>query len=490
MRTSEARWGFLALALAATAALADEPAKQAESPKPATHAMKKVPFRTDLSLEGVLEAQEMGEVAYRPDAWGELRILKGLPLGSLVKAGEPLVTPDTRAIDEAIQDLEGETALAAQALKHAEEELPILERLAPLELTAAERAKVYAEEDLKRHHEVDRDREIKQTDMGLKVAQFYLESAQEELSQLEKMYKADEVTEETEEIILKRQRLMVDHSKLGLEDAKIVHGQFMGIFLPRQDARLALDAQQLALALERAKTLTPLQLSMKRLEFLKMKLAGARASDRLVKLRRDREGMTLKAPADGVLYYGRCDRGKWSADDATAQAMQRGGALATQQVVLTVVKPRPLFLRASVPEKELHAVPAGLKGKAVPAGFPDLRLPVSVEAVTSLPVEAGAYGARLAIELPPDGKALVPGMSCAASFVTYQAKAALTAPAKAVFPDELDDEKRFVYVFKAGAAPERRAVTVGRKGAETVEIIEGLAEGEEILLEKPQDASP
>ena len=40
----------------------------------------------------------------------------------------------------------------------------------------------------------------------------------------------------------------------------------------------------------------------------------------------------------------------------------------------------------------------------------------------------------------------MPGMSCTAKLVPYVKKNALTVPASAVFTDELDDEKRFVYL--------------------------------------------
>ena len=61
---------------------------------------------------------------------------------------------------------------------------------------------------------------------------------------------------------------------------------------------------------------------------------------------------------------------------------------------------------------------------------------------------------------------------------------AVTVPAVAVFDDELDEDKH--YVFKAGAGkPEKVTVTVGKRSGGRAEITAGLQAGDEILLAKP-----
>ena len=47
----------------------------------------------------------------------------------------------------------------------------------------------------------------------------------------------------------------------------------------------------------------------------------------LARLRRDRELMTVRAPADGIVYYGKPSRGKW-AQISTVAAMLRDGGVA------------------------------------------------------------------------------------------------------------------------------------------------------------------
>ena len=66
-----------------------------------------------------------------------------------------MVEIDREKIDKAIQDAEVELTLGGLSLKYAPEELPVLEKLLPIDLAAAERAKAQADEDLARFLEID-----------------------------------------------------------------------------------------------------------------------------------------------------------------------------------------------------------------------------------------------------------------------------------------------------------------------------------------------
>ena len=189
--------------------------------KPATHTVKQEPLKIEVSLKGVFEAQSTTEMVLRPEAWTTLKVLEAVEHGARVKRGDVLVKLDLKAIDEAIADQRTKQRLGEVALKQAEEGLRVLEATTPLDLTAAERAGRIAEEDLARHLEVDRPMNEKSARTMLESAEHSLEYAREELRQLEKMYNADDLTEETEEIILKRQRYAVKRAEFSLELAKI-----------------------------------------------------------------------------------------------------------------------------------------------------------------------------------------------------------------------------------------------------------------------------
>ena len=80
----------------------------------------------------------------------------------------------------------------------------------------------------------------------------------------------------------------------------------------------------------------------------------------------------------------------------------------------------------------------------------------------------------------------MPGMTCELKLVGYDKADALLAPAKAVFHEDDDEDLRYVYVQRGDEAV-KQSVTVGRSKGDDVEIVEGLAAGDVILLEKPDE---
>ena len=97
----------------------------------------------------------------------------------------------------------------------------------------------------------------------------------------------------------------------------------------------------------------------------------------------------------------------------------------------------------------------------------------------------GKFDARFAVEVGDGAPTLMPGMGCSIKFIPYLKEQAISVPASAVFTDDLDDEKHYVLLPGKDGKPIRRPVVVGKKSDRKVEIVEGLQEGEEILLEKP-----
>ena len=80
----------------------------------------------------------------------------------------------------------------------------------PIELAAAEFAKKRADEELKYFLDLGRPQAEKEANLMVKYVKFYLEYAEEELAQLKKMYKSNDLTESTERMILRRQQQQVE----------------------------------------------------------------------------------------------------------------------------------------------------------------------------------------------------------------------------------------------------------------------------------------
>lgn len=461
----------------------DRPAAEASKPKTVT--VERGPLKVSAELKGVFEAAHSTEISVRPEAWAQpLVVRKVVPHGTTVRKGDVLIEFETEKLDRAIEALQVEQELAVLALELASQELPVLERILPLDLAAAERAGRHAQEDLKQFLEIDRPLQEESARFGLKSARESLKYSQEELKQLQAMYRDKDLTEETEEMILQRQRFEVESGEFRVKQQTITAEQTLNVTLPRREQAARDLAAKASLDLEKAKGALPLTLNQKRLALRKSRYEFEQSSARLKDLLADREALKVLAPADGLVYYGKATDGQWQAASVTAAKLTPGGIVPPSEVLLTVVQPAPLLVRATVEEKDLYKLSPGLKGRILPAGYPNARLAARLESVAPVPKAPGSFDARVAVELPADAPPVLPGMAATVKLADVLKPEALTVPASAVFSDD-DEATRYVYRVGGDGKPEKVTVQVGLTVGDRIEILDGLKAADAIRAEKP-----
>jgi multidrug efflux pump subunit AcrA (membrane-fusion protein) len=467
-------------ALLAAPLLAQEP-----KPAPKTHTVARGPLKIEITLDASLEAAHASEVSVAPEEAAQLVVKEAIPHGSRVTKGQVIVQLDPRKLAEQIRDQESARALAELSLKQEKQDLEILTKAAPLDTQLAERTKRIADEDLTLFEQVERPFDDKAQAERLKQAEQYLEYTQEELKQLEKMYKADDLTEETEEIILKRARNDVEQMKFMVEQTRHMHEQYQKVQSPRMLDSHKHAAEQAAIIAEKARVSLPMLIAKQRLAIEKLEFEQAKSAEQLARLKSDLDRLAIKAPADGIVYYGRWLAGKWSGAAEMQQKLRPGGQVAPHEVLLTIVEPGNLLVRASVPEKDYAQVKVGAAGQLVPKSEPDRKLDVKVREVSAAPVAEGQFAATL--DLAGDAASLTPGMTGQVKVTSYYKPDALLVPAKSVFTDDLDEEQKYVLVLLADGKHERRNVKIAKATEKWAEVATGLAEGDKVLLEKPAE---
>lgn len=442
-------------------------------------------LQTELSLDGVLEAKQMTPVVVRPKSWKEMTVESAVKHGQRVSKGEQLVKLDLENLDRAIADQEQSLELARLKFAQAGEDLQLLEKSTPLDMEQLERSKKNLDEDLQLFFSEDLEQARKSADYSLKQRKAYLENEEEELAQLEKMYAADDLTEETEEIVLKRQREAVDQARFYYAIAERDHGRTLKYEIPRMEQARKLGAALAELNYARGKFTIPVSLKQAHLEMQAQKVALGKAERALADLKADRELLNIVAPVDGVVYYGKCTNGAWSAASSVAERLQTGGAISPNDVFMTIVQPSGLWLRGSADEKDIASLRIGLAGTATPAAFEDVKAPIQLAELSSIPVASGKYDVKFDVLSSPDLERLVAGMNAKAKLVTYRNETAVKVPASAVFSDDATPDAKYVLIQTEPGKHEKRTVSVGRKSGDTLEITSGLNGDETLLAAKP-----
>ncbi len=467
--------GSLLLSFALQAADSNATAK-----KSGTHKVKAEPFRIVVDFKGIFAAVKSHPIRVRPDTWADLTVARdAVAHGTHVSVKDVLVNLKTDKLEQKIADSQLALEMAKLDMAVAKMEYGFATNNAAMDKKAATRTLVRLEEDFKRYEQKIKAFSEKDAKFSLRNSEHSLSYVKEELKQLKKMYEADDITEETEEIIVKRAQHAVDRSLHYLERSQNSTDATLMFSLPREyeDMKDVLTRKQL----DTGKTNNTFEEKFKKLELglRRQTIDLKRAEEAHAKLENDLKKMTVRAPANGVVYYGKFSDGVWGGQKLAKTKLRKNGKLTSGEVFMTVVEIRPLQIHGSVAEKDLRKVAAGITGWATPIADLGHRVPVKVTRISRVPTAPGQYALTLSTEVAEKGY-LMPGMGCAVKLEVYENKKAITVPSKALAQNAAG--ATFVQVKGDGGVITDQVVKIGNSHNGKTVITEGLAEGNEILL--------
>lgn len=171
--------------------------------------------------------------------------------------------------------------------------------------------------------------------------------------------------------------------------------------------------------------------------------------------------------------------------------VQEGDSVVVGAVVAEVVDDSRLFVRAAFDEVDAVRISLGMKAIARLDAFPDAPIAAVVERVdpivggdslaseSAIPIAGKkdrTIGIRVALE-KAESKVIV-GMSADVEVILETRRDVLRVPSAAIFRDE---GKSYAWVLAKGRLT-RRTVTTGESNWEMFEILEGLSEGDRVVV--------
>jgi RND family efflux transporter MFP subunit len=191
--------------------------------------------------------------------------------------------------------------------------------------------------------------------------------------------------------------------------------------------------------------------------------------------------MVVKAPVDGVVYYGEAERGAWTTAATIRKQLRPAGSVSSNTVLMTIVADGPTVVRVDVPEKDYRHFSEGAPAVVKPTAFPHTTLEGTCGPLSPAAVKSGTFDGEVSFEVGKDGPTPLAGMTCKVTITPYQSDSAIAVPESAVFGEAGD---RHVFVEDGGEA-KKQPVKTGETADGKIEITDGLEEGDVILLEKP-----
>lgn len=154
-----------------------------------------------------------------------------------------------------------------------------------------------------------------------------------------------------------------------------------------------------------------------------------------------------------------------------------GQNISAADVIIQVSDNRSVYFDAEVDEADVAKVTIGQKAQVTLNTYPDKVLSGKVEKIVPnvKTTSSGATAVVARVNLGTPDIIFVPGVNGQAEIITQEAKASIAAPQEALV------EPHFLYVAHDGKY-EKREVKAGLLSDTDVQILEGLTEGEEVVV--------
>lgn len=413
-----------------------------------------------------------------PQRWNDFTLLEIVPHGSIVAKGDILVRFDPEEMDQKIEDARSTLATAALSLEQAARDTSLLEETTAHKLEGIRRAAETAKEENAYFTQTRRKATEDSATQSLKRSQQMLANQREELKQLSKMYEADDITENTEEIILVRQQDAVASAEFALRMEVLDHKRTLEVTLPREAKTLADSERDTAIAFKKAETDLPRAIELSKVALKSLKTAHERAQQNLTDLESDRLQFEFKAPAAGQFYHGPIENGRWTVGDLAKNLVPHGRIPVHAPFATFVPGTAKLDLVAWIDEATSRALAPDMTAVAVLAGREDLEVPVRISKIATAPGPDGTWRVDLTPAWP---KELTPvaGVTAQVRLISYQQAAAIVVPNKALV---FTASGWTVEVKLADGKTESRAVKRGRVSKEETEILSGLEIGQVVVV--------
>ncbi len=427
-------------------------------------------------FDGVFEPVDPFELKLKVRSYqGDFVVVKAVTPSTPVKKGDSLLELDPQKIDVQIAAAENELTGARAALVKAEADIKLGDAGDALAMTSAKDELAISQTELKRWDDMDGPATVLAGGMEIKQVQASLDDAVDELNELKKMYKSEDLTNQTADIVMKRAARGVELQKISADIAKAGSDRAQR-FTPVVSRQHLVDTVD-----QHAQTIANLGASQAQSRVLRaMTLFANRQSvdegvRKLTELKQDRTNFSITSPVDGVVVYGIFAHKAWQEMDRDKFAVD--SKLPADQVVMTVFTPGKLRVRTEWPEAQITLLTPDLKAKISSVATPELEyIAVPRQAMLVGAAKGDGQAFDVPMDLPPVDPRLVPGYKANVSVDAGKVENVLLVPNTAVYRGK-------VWVHKPGGDDEVRPVTVGRTDGKQTEIRAGLNEVETVLTQ-------
>ncbi len=444
-----------------------------------TFAAKRGPLRISVTESGTIRARE--QIILKNEVEGRTTILSLIDEGASVKAGELLVELDASTLLDNKIDRQISVQNAEAAYVRARENLAVAQNQAQSDVDKAELTLEFAKQDLKKYQEGEYQNQLKEQESKITLAQEDLQSAEEKLKWSKLLFEKEYISRSELQI----DELATHKKQLDLELSKNSLRLLEDFTHPRRMAQLESDVKQAQMALERTNRKAKADVVQAEADLQAKESEFNRQKDKLAKIEDQITKTKIYAPADGLVIYATSAQTRgWRPNE---EPLREGREVREREELIYLPTADAVKAEVKIHESRLQKVKEGLAVTITVDALPGRVFTGSVAKIAPLPDATSVWlNPDLKVyntEIYLDGldKSLRTGMSCRAEIIIEEYGDTVYVPVQAVL--RVGGEPM---VFVAGEhAFEPRKVKMGLDNNVMIRIIEGLKEGEQVMLAPP-----
>ena len=411
---------------------------------------------------------------------GSATILALVSEGTHVEKGDLLIELDSSGLvdDKAQQEISVSNAEAA--FIRAREDLAVTESQTASDITQAELALKFAQLDLQKYMEGDWPAATLKAESEIVLAKETLQRAREKARWSQTLSDEGYIAR-TE---LENDQLAVKQAEIDLELAENNLEVLREYTHMRDVEQLQSDAEEAEKTLERTRRKVSADLVQAKADLAAKESEFRRQQEKLDKINDQIAKCRITAPVGGMVVYATTGQGSWRGN---AEPLDEGQQVRERQELIHLPTTSKMMAEVKVHESSLQKVTKGMPVRITVDAMPGEVFWGRVSKIGLLPDAQSVWMNpdlkvyQTEIDVLGDGSALRPGMTCLAEIVVEQHEDALYVPLQSV----TRVGSQSVVYLPGNGAPQMQPVKVGLDNNRLVHVLEGLREGQQVLLSPP-----
>jgi HlyD family secretion protein len=445
------------------------------TPATSRAAVTRGPLRITVEENGYLKAKE--NVTIKPKFKGQGTITWLIEEGKSVVPDDMLIEFDKTQLETQISELETSLVQFEIELEAAKANLEIQERDNEASIEKAELALQLAQLSLERYDEGDAPNEVRKLQLATEKADSELDRAKERFEQVPDLVAEGFLTRSQEE----EERIRLREAEINQENAR-AELQLHETYTRRMErTKKETEVKDTQRELENARKKADINLKEKQAAYAQRERQVQSTNTRLEQQRTELGYYTVKAEKAGIVHYGDPEE-PWYREEVKVGSVTWQG-----RTILTIPDLSEMQVLVQIHEADIAKIKEEMpvvvtvdarKGESFPAKITEI---ASVASSANWSDETNkSFKVEITLDsTPPDLRA---GVTAKAEIQVETLEDVLQCPIHTIVPE---GGKHLAFVVKGGGFEERE-VKIGKNNAHHVHILEGLSEGEEVLLYDPR----